>query len=136
MKRSTCIGFRVKAVSIDLRLRILQELTKEPSSLLVAAQFGVSASFVRKLRSRMVQTGSFEPGKAPGRERRVKDATEEHLLTIVRRHPDATLNVLREILQDETGVAVSETTMWRQLNRMGITLKKSPSGHRSRIDPM
>jgi hypothetical protein len=34
------------------------------------------------------------------------------------------LNVLRELLLDETGVSVSETTMWRQLERMGSTLKK------------
>ena len=66
----------------------------------------------------------MSPGTAPGRERRVKGATEERLAALVRAYPDATLNVLREILLDETGVAISETTMWRQLERMGITLKK------------
>jgi hypothetical protein len=40
---------------------------------------------------------------------------------------DATLLVLCELLEDETGVAVSETTMWWQLLRMGITLKKEGS---------
>lgn len=116
----------MKALSLELRRKILEELTREPSSLLVGEKFEVSASVVRKLRARMIRTGSFEPGTAPGRERLVKAETEERLQQIVREFPDATLNVLREILQDETGVAVSETTMWRQLNRMGITLKKRP----------
>lgn len=120
---------------MDLRLRILEELTQEPSSLIVADKFQVSASFVRKLRSNMVRTGSFEPRKAPGRERRVKGATEQRLLELVRRYPDATLNVLREMLLDETGVAVSETTMWRQLERMGITLKKRQSALPNSTDP-
>ena len=122
----------MKALSLALRRKILEELTREPSSLLVGAKLGVSASVVRKIRARMLRTGSFEPGTAPGRERFVKAQTEERLLQIVRESPDATLNVLREVLEDETGVAVSETTMWRQLNRMGITLKKRPSGLRSK----
>ena len=122
----------MKALSLELRQKILEELTREPSSLLVGAKLGVSASVVRKLRARMLQTGSFQPGTAPCRERLVKAEIEERLLYIVREFPDATLNVLRELLEDGTGVAVSETTMWRQLNRMGITLKKRPSAPRSR----
>jgi transposase len=122
----------VKALPTALRLKILEELTREPSSLLVGAKVGVSASVVRKLRAKMVQTGSFEPGTASGRARLVHADTEQRLLQIVRESPDATLNVLREVLADETGVAVSETTMWRQLNRMGITLKKRQSEPRSK----
>jgi transposase len=80
----------------------------------------------------MLRTGSFEPGTPPGRERRVTGPAEERLAQLVREYPDATLNVLREVLCDETGVSVSETTMWRQLGRMGITRKKRPSGHRSK----
>lgn len=122
----------MKALSADLRFRILDELTREPSSLLVGRKFGVSASCVRKLRLAMLRTGSFEPGTPPGRERRVAGSTEERLAEIVREYPDATLNVLREMLGDETGVLVSETTMWRQLERMGITRKKRPFAPQSK----
>ena len=80
----------------------------------------------------MLRTGSFEPGTPPGRERLVAGQNEERLAQLVREYPDATLNVLREMLCDETGVAVSETTMWRQLERMGVTRKKRPSAHRSK----
>jgi transposase len=117
----------MRATSVDLRMRILQALEEEPSSLIVAARFKVGASSVRKLRLRMLRTGVIEPDSPPGRERLVKGEDEERLRQLVRECPDATLNVLCELLADETGVAVSETTMWRQLERMGITLKKRVS---------
>lgn len=122
----------MRPISVDLRARILKALEDEPSSLIVAARFGVGASSVRKLRLQMERTGSFEPGAAPGRERLVKGEVEDVLRRLVREYPDATLNVFADLLADETGVAVSETTMWRQFERMGITLKKRPSAPRSR----
>jgi transposase len=124
----------VKPISLDLRQRILAALKEEGSSLVVAKRFRVGASSVRKLRLQMLRTGSFEPGTAPGRERLVQGQDEERLLRLVRAYPDATLNVLRELLLDETGVSVSETTMWRQLERMGITLKKRPSARPNKTD--
>jgi transposase len=69
-----------------------------------------------------------------GRERLVQGQDEECLLRLVRAYPDATLNVLRELLLDETDVSVSETTMWRQLEPMGITLKKRQSARSNKTD--
>ncbi len=122
----------MKPISIDLRARILEALKEEPSSLIIAKRFKVGASSVRKLRAQMERTGSFEPGAAPGRDRLIQGEAEKRLRGIVREYPDATLNVYRELLLDSVGVAVSETTMWRQLERMDITLKKRPSERRSR----
>jgi transposase len=124
----------VRPLSVDLRERILGALESEPSSLIVAKRFGVSASSVRKLRLKVERTGEVKAGTAPGRERLVQGADEERLRRLVRQHPDATLNVLRELLADEAAVAVSETTMWRQLVRMGLTLKKRPSARSKRTD--
>ena len=123
----------MRPLSLDLRERILAALTTEPSSLIVAKRFGVSASSVRKLRLKVLRTGEVKASTAPGRERLVQGADEEELRELVREHPDATLNVLRELLVDEGYVAVSETTMWRQLVRMGLTLKKRPSAPSRRI---
>lgn len=126
----------VRPLSLDLRERILGALEAEPSSLIVAKRFGVSASSVRKLRLKVERTGQVKAGAAPGRERLVQGADEERLRRLVRQHPDATLNVLRELLADEGAPAVSETTMWRQLVRMGLTLKKRPSARSKRTDRM
>ena len=118
-------------LSADLRRRIIEALKKEPSSLVVAKRFEVSGSAVRKLRMKYVATGEFEAGKAPGRERLVQGEREQQLLELVGRYPDATLNVLRELFEDKSGVLLSETTMWRQLRRMGLTLKKRVSAPKS-----
>jgi transposase len=122
----------MKALSLDLRERILEALKTEPSSLIVAKRFQVSPSSVRKLRLKVVRTGEVKAGTAPGRERLVQGQVERRLRRLVEQHPDATLNVLRELLADVSEVSVSETTMWRQLVRMGLTLKKRPSEPRKR----
>jgi transposase len=124
----------MRPLSLDLRRRIVEALKKESSSLKVAARFDVSASSVRKLRLKLKRTGEIAAGRAPGKERLVKGRTEARLRQLVARYPDASLVVLSELLADETGVGVSETTMWRQLGRMGLTLKKSRSTHRSGTD--
>ena len=123
----------MRPLSLDLRQRILSALETESSSLIVAEQLGVSASSVRKLRLKVERTGDAKAGTAPGRERLGKGPVEKRLRRIVAQCPDATLNVLCELLGDDSGVAVSETTMWRQLGRMGLTLKKKPSVPRRRV---
>jgi transposase len=66
----------MKALSLDLRERILEALKTEPSSLIVAKRFRVSPSSVRKLRLKVVRTGEVKAGTAPGRERLVQGQVE------------------------------------------------------------
>lgn len=94
------------------------------SSAVVAARFSVSESFVRKLRQRFRAGRGVEPLPYPGRERMIRDDGEAALAGVVAEHPDATLSVLRELFADAVGITVSEATMCRQLQRMGLTLKK------------
>jgi|SoiMethySBSTD1v2_1073268.scaffolds.fasta_scaffold666657_3 transposase len=122
----------MKPLSLDLRRRVLTALQKEPSSLIVARRFDVSGSFVRKLRARVLETGRIEASPLPGKERLVKGEVERTLREMVKEFPDATLNVLREMLEDATSVRVSETTMWRQLIRMGFTRKKNSGAQRAK----
>lgn len=123
----------MRALSLDLRRRIAEALKEESSSLKLGTRFKVSASSVRKLRLKMKRTGEIAAGCAPGKERLVQGSTERKLRQLVERYPDATLVVLCELLADTTGLQISETTMWRQLGRMGITVKKSPSTRRKEI---
>jgi transposase len=122
----------MRALSLDLRHRILRALKSESSSLIVAKNFGVSASSVRKLRLKVNRTGDPKAATAPGRERLVHGGTEARLRSLVAQYPDATLIVLSELFSDECGVTLSETTMWRQLMRMGLTRKKRASEQRRR----
>jgi putative transposase len=119
------------AISLDLRKRILDALEEDSSSLRVGKRFSVSPSFVRKLRIQVRETGNPAAGKAPGKERLVKGATERRLRKLAAKRPDATLVELSDLLAKVTDVAVSETTMWRSLRRLGLTRKKSPSKPRN-----
>jgi transposase len=110
----------------DLRRRIL-EVPETESSAVVAARFSVSESFVRKLRQRARAGRGVEPLPYPGRERMIRDGDEAALARLVAEYPDATLNVLRELFADAVGISVSEATLCRQLQRMGMTLRKRPS---------
>ncbi len=115
------------AISLDLRGRIIAALEDEPSSGKVGARFSVSASFVRKLRIQVRETGDLRAGTAPGKARIIGARGEVRLRRMVDETPDATLNELRQHYGSETGIDVSETTMWRALKRMGFTFKKNSS---------
>jgi len=119
------------AISVDMRRRILEALEEDSSSLRIGRRFAVSPSFVRKLRLQVRLTGDPTPGKAPGKERLVKGATEKRLRKLAEKRPDASLVELSKLLAQATDVSVSETTMWRSLRRLGLTRKKSPSKPRN-----
>ena len=118
----------MRAFSVDLRTRIASALEHEESSFRVADRFEVSASFVRKLRAQIRRTGNLEPSKVrPAKARRI-DATREPLvIAVVSQMPDATLAELCREFAQRDGRPVSEPTMCRVLQRLGITRKKRSS---------
>ena len=122
--------------SIDQRQKVLVALESEPSSEVVADQFGVSGSFVRKLRARVRLTGDPAPLSPPGKARIVDPQGEEVLRALVEKRPDATLDMLLRLFPRHGGRKVSDTTIWRTLCRMGMSLKKRPSSPLSAIDRM
>ncbi|KAH8798073.1 hypothetical protein DL96DRAFT_1477613 [Flagelloscypha sp. PMI_526] len=48
----------------------------------------------------------------------------EFLRGLVRHRPDLYLNELRVLLEDRIGVSVSESTIWKALNKAGYTIKR------------
>lgn len=113
--------------SLDLRKKVLAALETEPSSNVVAERFNVSGSFVRKLRARVRLTGNPAPLPPPGKVRIVDPDGEELLQQLVSKYPDATLDKLVRLFPRHGGRRVSDTTIWRTLRRMGMSLKKKPS---------
>jgi transposase len=114
----------MKPYSRDLREHVLEALEQDSSSLRVAGRFGVSGSFVRKLRLKMRRGQSIEPQHGGGREQIVVDEHADAVREIVREKPDATLNEMRRELKKRTGLRVSEPTMSRTLRRLGLTQKR------------
>ena len=112
------------AISTDLRERILKALEEDPSSLRVAARFGVSASFVRKLRIQVRKEGRVEAKHGGGRPAALRESDNEAVREIVEARPDATLNEMRQQVKRQTKRKLSTTTMWRTLVRLGFSRKR------------
>jgi transposase len=121
---------RGQAYAQDLRDRVLacRDLTLAQA----AERFGVSRSYVSKVRARLREHGDA----APGPQHNHVPLRLEPLLSAVREQiearPDAKLRELRSWLDSTHGVRVSHPVMWKVVARLGLTLKKSTSGPRSR----
>ena len=121
-----------QAYSDDLRGRVLEA---EGSARVVAARFGVSGSYVLRAQQRRDRHGERcarpQASRTPRRLAELHDA----IAAQVRARDDATLDELRTWLGETHGVAASIGLMWNTLARLGLTLKKSRSGPRSRHAP-
>jgi transposase len=94
----------------------------------VAAQFEVSLSWVYRLVQRRRDTGSIAPRKQTKFRRRSLSSDQEvRLVALITARPDATLAELQQALP--TRAALS--TLWRAIDRLGLTVKKNGTRHRT-----
>lgn len=97
----------------------------------VAVRFGVSPSYVSKVRARLRNLGDAGPGPQHGHvPLRLADHRDD-LQARIKASPDATLNELRTWLSEMHKVSVSYPVMWKVVARLGLTLKKSISRPKS-----
>jgi transposase len=114
-----------KALSVDLRERVVAAVAAGASRRAAAARFGVSASSAVRWCARECETGSVAPGPLGGDRRSAR--TEAHgasIRDVVARQPDLTLEEIRSELAGG-GVTVGLGTLWRFFDRHEITRKKS-----------
>jgi transposase len=121
-----------KALSVDLRVRVVQAVAQGASCRAAAVRFGVSASSAIRWCARLRETGSVVPGALGGDRRSARiEAQAPLILQLVERTPDITLSELKAALA-ASGVVAAIATLWRFLDRRQITLKKRrrmlPSG--------
>lgn len=109
---------------MDLRERVIAALEEGESSLEVAARFGVSDSWVRKLRLRFRETGELGPKPHAGGWQPVIDEEGEKILAeLLAAKNDSTIEELRDELAKRFK-PVGLTTVWRAVTRLGFTYKK------------
>jgi transposase len=124
---------RGQAYGQDLRDRVLA--CPDMTLAEVAPRFEVSLSYVSKVRARLRELGQETPGPqrnhVPLRLAPLTDAVRARIAAV----PDAKLIELRTWLDEAHGVRVSHPVMWKVVARLGLTLKKSTSGRRSRTAP-
>jgi transposase len=123
-----------RAYSDDLRLRILDAYERgEGSCRVLAARFGVSWEYVRKVRQQHVLSGHRKRlvQSRFGPRSRVTDQVKAHMLALVELQSDITIAELRERIEADTGVAMSWTLVQLWVKRLGLRLKKSRSTPKS-----
>ena len=121
-----------KALSVDLRERVVAAVASGSSCRAAAARFGVSASSAIRWHALSREAGSVAPGPLGGDRRSSQIETHAALiLGLVERKPDMALAEIRAELA-RAGVAAGITTIWRFFRRHRITRKKSRCMPRSR----
>jgi transposase len=121
-----------KALSLDLRSRVLATISGGASCRQAALRFGVSASSAIRWRALALAQGDARP-KALGGDRR-SGRIEAHaalILSFVEDKPDITLKEIKAGLA-EKGIGVGLATLWRFFERRKVTLKKRRRTPRSR----
>ena len=117
----------MRAYSMDLRQRVLEDCDAGVATPAVAAKYRVSPAWVRRLKQRRAATGEVAPRPA-GRRVPALAADADRIRAAIRDHPDATLAELR----DRLGRAVSLATLWRAVAALGLTVQKKRRGRPSR----
>jgi transposase len=113
-----------KALSVDLRQRVIEAIRQGMSHRQAAARFGVSASSAIRWAAQLRTTGNIAPKKQGGDRKSGRiEAQAAFLLDQVARVPDISLAELQAKL-DERGMRVGIGTLWRFFRRHRITRKK------------
>jgi len=121
-----------RALSLDLRERILEAWQGGVPWEDIAGTFRVGIATVNRVIGRYRRTGSVEPRPhGGGQPAKIPDEDLPNLRALVERHPDATLAEYVELYAEETGVRISCSTVGRAFKRLRITRKKRLSRPRS-----
>ena len=113
--------------SMDLRKRVLRAWDKSGDANEVAEAFAVSRAWVHRLVQRRRETGSIAPRQQEKFRARVLAGQEMQLAALIAARPDATLAELRDALP--TTAALS--TLWLEIDRLGLTVKKNRTRRRT-----
>ena len=121
----------MKAYSIDLRQKIIDVYENEKiSQRQLAKRFCVALSFIVKLLKQYRETHEIAPKAFNGGVKlKLNQAQLMILVDLIENNNDATLEELRQLLKEKTGVIVSRATMGRMTQRLKLTVKKNPTRH-------
>jgi transposase len=124
-----------KALSVDLRERVLRAVAAGATHRQAAARFGVSPASVSRWRVREREQGHVRP-KALGGDRKSGriDAHEDAILEALGPEADRSIEEVRQVLKKQ-GLIFSFGSLQRFFKRHAITRKKRPLTRQSKIVP-
>jgi transposase len=118
----------MKPYSQDLRDKVMAAVAAgQQSNRKLAAAFGISESVIEKWTRRLRETGSTAALPHAGGPVRVLAAHADLIRAQVKAQPDMTLEELCAHVQTETGTRARLNMMSRELQRLKLRRKKSPS---------
>jgi len=121
-----------KALSLDLRVRVVSFVEGGATHRQAAERFGVSAASVSRWRSLAREKGEPRPGPLGGDRRSHRiEAQGELIRALLEETPDITIDELRQALA-ERGHGFGRGTIHRFLDRHALTHKKRPRTRASR----
>ena len=124
-----------KALSVDLRTRVLRAVEQGATHREVAARFGVSAASVSRWRALLNAQGDVRSGPLGGDRRSARIERQAHLVIgLLEQKGDATIEELRSALAAQ-GHKFGYGTLRRFFARHRITRKKRPHMPPSRNAP-
>ncbi len=115
-----------KPLSNDIRERLVSAVEGGLSRRCAAERFGVAASTAIKWVDQWRRTGDVGPRPQGGdhRSHRIETHAEE-IMAMIEEMPDITLGELVAHLDEVHGLTVAQSTVWRLLDRHGMTFKKN-----------
>ena len=121
-----------KPLSLDLRSRLVAAVSGGMSRRRAAERFGVSAASAVRWVAAINMTGSVEakPQGGDTRSHRI-EAFSTVILAAVAARKDISLVELAELLRAEHGASFAASTVWRGLDRHGMTFKKNSARSRA-----
>jgi len=114
-----------RALSIDLRERILRMILDGSSCRAAARHFGVGESTAIRLKRRYLEQGTIEPkrqGALMGQSKLTP--FRDYILDIVKAQPDMTLMQISVRIAEEKGIKASVFCVWYFLKREKMSYKK------------
>jgi transposase len=121
-----------KPLSEDLRLRLVLAVDGGMSRRSVAKRFGVAASTAIKWADQWRRVGHIQAGAQGGDRRSHRiEAHGEEILALIEAQPDMTLAEIAAHLDDAHGLKVAPCTVWRLLDRHGLSFKKNRARQRT-----
>jgi transposase len=120
------------ALSDDLRRRVVAAVDNGMSRRAAAVRFGIAPSTAIKWLQQWRRTGSVQPRPRGGdkRSHRLESHAAE-ILARIEEAPDITLAEIVAHLEQMHGLAVAPSTVWRLLDRHGVSFKKNGARRRA-----
>ncbi len=117
-----------KPLSEDLRIRVVRAVESGMSRRAAADRFGVSVSSAVRFVKEWRESGATRAKRLGGdqRSRRIEEH-HEAIMNAIEAKPDMTLVEIAEMLASEQGASFAPSSIWRFLDRHGVTFKKTIS---------